>query len=468
MAASSLLLAGAIALLDGCAPTYTPADVPYFGRGAPPGARSAPTDPEVESPTAPASPRAEAATPTVLELPDVIRACVLSDPRIRASLEDVRAAQADYTGAGSLPNPALHVGHAGVPFPGNSFTSSSPGGPTQLSVDVSYALDGILFGKRSAGMETAKLAVDVAAAERADVVRVRVLEAINLYYDALQAKALLELAKEAYTQVKTLEAITSQRVTLGSVPSIELDRVRLAALASHRDLLRAEAEVDKSFMRLRARLGSAFTKATIDVAGSLQLASAPEAPTLADALATAEASRPDVIAAKRAVDRNAAEVRAQRRNGYPDLSVSLGYAHQFQTSLGSPDADSWGVGLGTSLPIFNRNQGAVLRAEATYRQSVTVLDAVLLELRADVEQALREYAVARAIVTQDVLGTLAAAGAAREKILESYRLGGKALIEVLDAQNAYREAVRLTIEARANFWKAKHSLNAALGKEVLP
>ena len=158
----------------------------------------------------------------------------------------------------------------------------------------------------------------------------------------------------------------------------------------------------------------------------------------------------------------------ERRNGLPPLSVSVGYTRQFQTSFGVPDAHAWGVGVETTLPLFNRNQGAIAKAEAANRQSTASLQATRLDLRADVEQALREYKVSYDIVTQDVLGTLSAAGSAREKILESYRLGGKTLIEVLDAQNAYREAVRLTIEARAGFWKAKHSLNAAIGKEVLP
>jgi cobalt-zinc-cadmium efflux system outer membrane protein len=406
--------------------------------------------------------------PTTLQLDDVIRASVLGDPRIRASLENVRIAQGDFTTSALLPNPGLSIGQTLNPLPGSSFTQEQPGGPPQLDIGVSYALDGILFGKRATAMESARRAVDIAAAERADVVRQRVLEAITVYYDVLQAKALFELAKEAHGQVTTLGSITSQRVTLGSVGTIELDRVRLAVLAAHREMLRSEAEVDKAIARLRARLGPAFADGTLEVSGSLELATAPEPPSLSDALATAEASRPDMLGAKRAVERATADIEMERRNVYPSLAVSVGYSRQLQTSLGVPDVSAWGVGVDTTLPILNRNQGAISKAEASHRQSMAVREAVLVELRADVELALREYKVARDVITQDVLGTLSAAGAAREKILESYRLGGKTLIEVLDAQNAYREAIRLTIEARAGFWKAKHALNAALGKEVLP
>jgi outer membrane protein, heavy metal efflux system len=398
----------------------------------------------------------------------VIRAVVLGDPQLRASLENVRIAQGDFTTSALLPNPALSIGQTLNPFPGSAFTQERPGGPPQLDIGVSYALDGILFGKRAAAMASARHAVDVAAAEHANVIRQRLFEAITIYYDILQAKALFELAKEAHGQVRTLESITSQRVTLGSVGTIELDRVRLAVLAAHRELLRTEADVDTAMARLRARLGPALANATLEVRGSLELASTPDAPSLSDALRTAEASRPDVLAARRGVTRADAELALERRNAYPNLAVSVGYSRQFQTSLGVPSINAWGAGLDTTLPIFDRNQGAIAKAQAAQRQSSALREAILLSLRAEVEQALREYKVARDIVTQDVLGTLSAAHDAREKILESYRLGGKTLIEVLDAQNAYREAIRLTIEARAGFWKAKHALNAALGKEVLP
>ncbi|AKU98766.1 Heavy metal RND efflux outer membrane protein, CzcC family [Labilithrix luteola] len=466
---------GLPSIVASCSPTYNPPAASLFGQGATPNfARETETSPKATSgplapleATPPTSPGNDAGGIVTLQLSDVIRASVLGDPRIAASLENVRMAQGDFTTTALLPNPGLSIGQTLNPFPGAGFTQERPGGPPQLDIGLSYALDGILFGKRTAAMDSARRAVDVAAAERADLVRQRVLEAITDYYDVLQAKALFELAKEAHGQVKTLESITAQRVTLGSVGTIELDRVRLALLAAHRDMLRSEADVDKGMARIRARLGPAFARPSLEVGGSLELATVPDAPSLTDAMAAAEASRPDVIAAKRDVERAAADIKMERRNAYPNLAVAVGYTRQFQTSLGVPDINAWGVGVDTTLPLFNRNQGAIAKAEAAHRQSIAIREAVLLELRADVEQALREYKVAREVVTQDVLGTLSAAGAAREKVLESYRLGGKTLIEVLDAQNAYREAVRLTIEARAGFWKAKHSLNAALGKEVL-
>ncbi|MBX3218956.1 MAG: TolC family protein [Labilithrix sp.] len=473
----------ALLLFTACSPAYSPPAQPTWpSRGPAPGygeASSFPTATEMapvrsgplasfESTTS-TSPGSDSAPSIELTLPDVIRRIVLGDPRIRASIENIRIAQGDFVTSALLPNPGLTIGQTLNSFPGSPFTQDRQGGPPQLDVGLSYALDGILFGKRAAAMESARRTVDVAAAEHADVVRQRVLEAITIYYDVLQAKAVLELAKEAREQVRTLESITSQRVTLGSVGTIELDRVRLAALAAHRELLRSEAEVDKAMARLRARLGPAFARATLGVGGSLELASAPEAPSLNDALAIAETSRPDVLAAKRSVERATADVRTERRNAFPNLAISVGYTRQFQEkAIGFPDVSSWGVGVDTSLPILNRNQGAIMKAEAAQRQTLASQEAVSLELRAEVEQALREYKVARDVVTQDVLGTLSAAGAAREKILESYRLGGKTLIEVLDAQNAYREAVRMTIEVRAEFWKAKHALNATLGKEVLP
>ena len=47
------------------------------------------------------------------------------------------------------------------------------------------------------------------------------------------------------------------------------------------------------------------------------------------------------------------------------------------------------------------------------------------------------------------------------------RLGGHTVIEVLDAQRAYRDTYRLYITNRANYWRSLYRLNAAVGKRIL-
>ncbi len=72
------------------------------------------------------------------------------------------------------------------------------------------------------------------------------------------------------------------------------------------------------------------------------------------------------------------------------------------------------------------------------RQTSLTLRAQLVDLRAEVEQAVKAYQTAYVTVTTDDPTQLQAATNVRDTIKMAYELGGRPLIEVLDAQRAYR------------------------------
>ncbi len=120
-----------------------------------------------------------------------------------------------------------------------------------------------------------------------------------------------------------------------------------------------------------------------------------------------------------------------------------------------------------SVPLFDRNQGNIAKAESVQRQTSLNLRAQLVDLRSEVEQAVKAYQTAYVTVTTDDPAHLKAAENVRDKIRAAYELGGRPLIEVLDAQRAYRDTYRLYITGRSGYWHALHRLNAAIGKQVL-
>jgi len=70
-------------------------------------------------------------------------------------------------------------------------------------------------------------------------------------------------------------------------------------------------------------------------------------------------------------------------------------------------------------------------------------------------------------VTTDDPAQLIVAENVRDKTRAAYELGGKSLLEVLDAQRVYRETYRLYITGRSAYWHALHRLNATIGRQVL-
>jgi cobalt-zinc-cadmium efflux system outer membrane protein len=467
----------------GCAETYTPRPATAFAASAGPltagysAAAAAHAGPEAGRAGTPLPPkavelfradtvRAGATSGPVMNLDEVVRLSVLRDPAIRAALADVRAAQADVIRSSTLQNPTVIATQSLVPFPGRPFTEARTGGPPQLDVIVGYALDRIVFGKRSAAMERDKLAVDAASAAHADRVRARVAEAVTAYVDVLQARALWMLAVEVHAHAQRLQDTTSART--GDTAAAERGRVRIFLLTRHRALISASATLEGARARLRERLVLRPDEPTPEPAGFPHVDHPAPPPSEETALRAAFEARPDLEASRRDMERARAAVTSERRDGLPTLGALGIVSHQFQAqALGAPNVWSYGFGLYGTLPIFDRNQGGVARANAGLMLSEANRSATTLRVEAEVRIALAEYRASYKAILEDNEGLLQGAGEMRGGIREAYAAGAKSLVEVLDAEQAFSEAMRLEIDEEAGYIRTYHLLNAACGRAVL-
>ena len=234
------------------------------------------------SPVAAATEQSEAVpTPTpssALTLDQAINLCLTNDPKIHAGLEVINQAHADAWTASLRPNPVVNVSGTLLPL-GQPFTPVQPGGPPELDVGISYPIDWFLFGKRPAAMASASMGICVSQSDYADLVRQRVTETALAFYDILEAKASLELARQDVENLERVEAVTAKAVENGGRPKVELSRVRLELLTSRRELRDAESALVTAKAKLRALLGGANADPGFDVAGTL------DAPLTAEPLA---------------------------------------------------------------------------------------------------------------------------------------------------------------------------------------
>ena len=143
-------------------------------------------------------------------------------------------------------------------------------------------------------------------------------------------------------------------------------------------------------------------------------------------------------------------------------------SHQFQAqALGAPNVWSYGFGVFGTLPIFDRNQGGVARANAMLTLSDANRSATARRVEAEVRIALAEYRASYNAIIEDNEGLLQGAGEMRVGIREAYAAGATSLVEVLDAEQAFSDAMRLEIEEEAGYVRTYHLLNAAVGRAVL-
>src|SRR5262245_19286878 len=189
--------------------------------------------------------------PPPLPLADALRETLEADPKIRAASEEINQASADLRTASLLPNPTLSVSGTSLPITASDKQSN----PREIDVFVGFPIDWLVFGKRAAAIQSARAGVDVAFATFADLVRQRLVGTAAAFYDVLEAKALLETAREDLESLRRVEAITKERFKLKGVAEIEVDRIRLAVLDSEREVRRREAALVTATATLLAQLG---------------------------------------------------------------------------------------------------------------------------------------------------------------------------------------------------------------------
>ena len=401
--------------------------------------------------------------PQLVDLQTALRESLQAPAVTSATTERIAQVRGDLVTASLAPNPTIALTTSLQAWPGQNWSPTRQGGPPQYDALLSQPIDAFIFGKRAAAQETARRALDVAAADAADYRRQRAAVTADAFYGLLVAKEEAKLTAETVSQLERVEKLIEGRVTSGDTPIIDLDRARLNTRIARRQAREAEVNVAQARAILQALMGR--TDGQFDLSGTLETNETPEPPTVEAALDRAVQQRPDLEAARREVQHAEADLVAQHRNGLPTLALQIGATHQSQHVIGQRDANSMGGGIVVSLPTFDRNQGNVEVAESKVRSAQLTLDATLTSVRSELQQSVAAYTQARQSVLIDSQESVTAALDVRDRVEKSYKEGGSSLLQLLDAQRAYQEALFARIEILESFWHTRFALESAMGTD---
>ena len=399
---------------------------------------------------------ADADFPHAWTLDQAIAATLTSDPVLRIGQGEISQAKAELLGASLLPNPSLEIAGASIPFHRRG-ADMEP----EFSVQMEMPLDWFLFAKRAAERHSAGWDVQKSQAEYADLVRQRITETATAFYDVLEAKALLAVARQDLEILTSVESVTQRAVAAGGVPSVELDRISLEIFRRRQEILHTEAELNVAKARLWARFGRADREGNFDVRGSLDAPMTVQPYPTEEAFELAKRNRPDIRALRIQVNKAQADRELERRNAYPEVSLSGGYIREYLEEGREP---GWGIGVSMTVPIFDRNQGGRAKSQAVLRQSHYELQSGMIELRAEVEAAEQYFRSAYLRASTYAQKEVQTAIRVRNSTIQSYEAGGSPLIDVLDAERTYRETYRMYISSRADYWRAMYVYNSVIGQ----
>jgi cobalt-zinc-cadmium efflux system outer membrane protein len=398
-----------------------------------------------------------------ITLPMAVELCVKNNFRVLAGAERVRIAEADLVTSSLIPNPSLFADCQLIPLQVTNIQNQL--GPIQYDALVSVPIDWLLFGKRLAAMQTARLGIDMSHSDAANVLRMQIAMTVDAFYEVLMDEEYFKLSEKNLQELTEFGKLVEELAKNKKLGELEVDRIKLAVHEALLERHDRELALDLAKAKLRPFLGRTAADGDYELEGTLTVTAVVPPPKLEEAIALAEAHRPDLHSGRRAIDQANALVELERRKARPQVSIQPGWSYQDQRYInGFRNGSMFDIGISTTLPFTDRNQGNIRRAQAQMAERQLMYQGDRGDALADVEASVASYSDAVEHLTQfNTLETLNAATNLRKNMEAAFRDGKRSLLELLDAQKAYQSRVGHVIEFESFYWRSLNSLNAAVG-----
>lgn len=361
--------------------------------------------------------------------------------------------------AGLRPNPVLTVSGQTLNVLGAKYTPDTPLGPNQFNIHTDFPIE--RGHKREERIAVAREEKKVAELGVREVMRQAIAAVQNAFVDVQQARENLKLAQENLRSLEGVVAINEARLQAGDLAQVELDRSRVAALQYRTAVQQAQLQLDQAKIQLQQVMGRRQKSTELEVTSPLRRDWVAESQEALTNLALSR--RPDYLQNRQSQVRSRADLRLQIANGKVDYSAGTEYTHQSAWGL---SGSSLGVYFSVPLPVFNRNQGEIARAQREITLAGARTEALESSIRTEVDKAYRQYLVSRQLLSSIETDMLARARSVRDTTEYSYKRGEASLVEYLDAQRAFNDAMQAFNEAGANYARSLYQIDAVTAATV--
>lgn len=246
------------------------------------------------------------------------------------------------------------------------------------------------------------------------------------FFQVLLAEESNHIAETFATTTARLQEAVQKRFQEGDVPEFEVTKARVESLRAATDLEKTKGQLISVRAGLSLLLGER-EEAPLVLNGSLLLA--PQVPSFAELLTRAEEQNAQLTAQKQKVEREQMNLRLAWSVLVPDPEVSI--AKKDIVGVSGPV-----VGLSFSMPLWDRNEGAIAAARGQVEEAEAILRATRLQLHQALLTAYRNWETATQQVEAFTQGLVAQAEEAAALAQRSYEEGAEDLLSVFDAQRS--------------------------------
>ncbi len=389
--------------------------------------------------------------PATVTLEQVLQLLNDRSPRAAAERAAVAVAEADRITARTLPNPSVSYG--GV----HLVQGLSTGAVTQHQVVLEQPL--LIFHQRQARLDAADLNVHAEEARVTDVLAARRLAVRQAFVTLLSRQQQAQVTKDSLADLSRIEDLVRGRAAAGERSAYDVMRIETETATLRVAALNADTDVEDAAGALAALLG--FPGWSPRAIGDLTLANVPTDP--AALWSTAQERKPSLAAIRQQQAAAQGGVFLARRERLPVPAVSAGTQMTREVT-----GTSTFFGVSVPLTIFDKNQGAIAKANAQVNADHLALEAAMAETRAEIEHAATVLARRKDALTQLEREVVQRTPALRRMAEDAYREGNGDVLDLLDAMRSLKDIRLAHVQQLESTKLAEESVVAAAALDVAP
>jgi outer membrane protein, heavy metal efflux system len=314
--------------------------------------------------------------------------------------------------------------------------------------------------KRELRLESAKKGTSIAGSQQDDLERTLLFSLRSAFVQALQAKAILALARENLAYYDRVLSVSRDRLAEGDIARVDMQRLHLQRVQYESDVQTSDVNLRTAKIQLLALLNERTPVEQFDVTGPFEFSES--IMPLDEFRRLALDSRPDLHAAIESVDKARTDHQLAISNGSTDPTFG------FNVAVQNPPIPVY-VGFSVNIPlrIFDRNQGEKARTELDIRRNQRLQDTAAAQVYSDVDSAYAALVNSVALLRPYKAIYLEEAASVRDTVSYSYQQGGASLLDFLQAQQDYRSVRVNYLNLVGSYLTAAAQLNLAVGREVI-
>jgi outer membrane protein, heavy metal efflux system len=389
-----------------------------------------------------------------------------NNPTLLAGEFNVEESKAQEITAYLRPNPEFTVSSDGTQIVPSGGPWTPLVGNTQV-FNFSYLHE--RRHKRELRLESAQKGTAVSVSTQTDLTRTLLFNLRSAFVSALQAKAVVQLAKDNLVYYDHVLEISRIRAKAGAIAQIDLDRLELQRVQYESDMETANVNLRTAKITLLMLLNDRTPVDTFDVSGAFDFSD--QLMPLEQVRQVALDTRPDLRAAVQALDQSRTNYKLAVSNGSTDPTFAIWWANNpsFNFSPGSVfGRETLGASISVPLRIFDRNQGEKLRTRLDITRNQKLVDAAQAQVFNDVDSGYATLESTVNLLRPYKARYLQMSTHVRDTVLYSYQRGGASLLDFLNAESDYRTVQRSYVSLVGSYLLAAAQLNMAVGKEVIP